>query len=149
VIYETQKEWDLLLKDRDELRKTFPRGDDKVVLPCNLERMIWNAQKIFHINKRLPTDLSPLIVIEGVRNLLLKCIIVSGEDQLSKKANQNATLLFQCLVRSILCTKNVADKYRLSAEAFEWLIGEIETRFQQVKITLTTRCSILFHWKDF
>jgi DNA-directed RNA polymerase II subunit RPB1 len=132
VISELEKEWECLRKDRDNMRETFPSGDDKVVLPCNLERMIWNAQKIFHINKRLPTDLSPLTVIEGVRNLLEKCIIVAGEDRLSKQANENATLLFQCLVRSILCTKNVADKYRLSSEAFEWLVGEIETRFQQV-----------------
>lgn len=115
------------------MRQTFPSGEDKVVLPCNLERMIWNAQKIFHINKRMPTDLSPLSVIQGVQNLLSKCIIVAGEDRLSKLANENATLLFQCLVRSILCTKNVADKYRLSAEAFEWLVGEIETRFQQAQ----------------
>ncbi|XP_059480715.1 DNA-directed RNA polymerase II subunit RPB1 [Neocloeon triangulifer] len=133
VISELEKEWDLLKKDRESMRETFPSGEDKVVLPCNLERMIWNAQKIFHINKRLPTDLSPLTVIEGVRNLLTKCIIVAGEDRLSKQANENATLLFQCLVRSILCTKNVADKYRLSAEAFEWLVGEIETRFQQAQ----------------
>lgn len=37
----------------------------QVVLPCNLARMIWNAQKIFRINTRTPTDLSPLRVVEG------------------------------------------------------------------------------------
>lgn len=37
----------------------------QVVLPCNLARMIWNAQKIFRINPRTPTDLHPLRVVEG------------------------------------------------------------------------------------
>ena len=27
--------------------------------------MIWNAQKIFHINPRLPSDLHPIKVVEG------------------------------------------------------------------------------------
>ena len=77
----------------------FFSGNPKVVLPCNLERMIWNAQKIFHINLRGATDLSPMKVIEGVRELLSKCVIVRGEDKMSKLANENATTLFQCLVR--------------------------------------------------
>ena len=133
VLTEIENEWEQLCKDRDALRTIFPTGENKVVLPCNLQRMIWNVQKIFHINKRAPTDLSPLRVIQGVRDLLDKCVIVVGEDKLSVQANQNATLLFQCLVRSTLCTKRLAEEYRLSSEAFEWLIGEIETRFQQAQ----------------
>ena len=43
-------EWEQLQRDRESLRQIFPNGNTKVVLPCNLERMIWNAQKIFHIN---------------------------------------------------------------------------------------------------
>lgn len=70
---------------------------------------------------------------QGVGELLKKCVIVAGEDRLSKQANENATLLFQCLVRSTLCTKCVSEEFRLSTEAFEWLIGEIETRFQQAQ----------------
>ena len=57
--------------------------------------MIWNATKIFHINKRHPCDLSPVKVIIGVRDLLSKCIVVRGDDKLSKLANDNATTLFQ------------------------------------------------------
>lgn len=41
----------------------------QVVLPCNLARMIWNAQKIFRINARTPTDLNPLRVVEGMLQL--------------------------------------------------------------------------------
>jgi hypothetical protein len=44
-------------------RRNFDHNIDRqVVLPCNLERMIWNAQKIFHINKRDLCNLSPLKV---------------------------------------------------------------------------------------
>ncbi|PBC25443.1 DNA-directed RNA polymerase II subunit RPB1 [Apis cerana cerana] len=135
VISELEREWEQLNKDRAVLREIFPSGESKVVLPCNLQRMIWNVQKIFHINKRAPTDLSPMKVIQGVKDLLDKCIIVAGDDRLSKQANENATLLFQCLVRSTLCTKCVSEEFRLSSEAFEWLIGEIETRFQQAQVS--------------
>ncbi|XP_033334567.2 DNA-directed RNA polymerase II subunit RPB1 [Megalopta genalis] len=135
VISELEREWEQLNKDRGVLREIFRSGESKVVLPCNLQRMIWNVQKIFHINKRAPTDLSPMRVIQGVKDLLEKCIIVAGDDRLSKQANENATLLFQCLVRSTLCTKCVSEEFRLSGEAFEWLIGEIETRFQQAQVS--------------
>lgn len=69
-----------------------------------------------------------------MKDLVDKCVIVAGEDALSKQANTNATLLFQTLVRSTLCTKLVSEKYRLSSEAFEWLIGEIEHRFHQAQV---------------
>uniref|UniRef100_A0A0K8TN99 DNA-directed RNA polymerase subunit n=1 Tax=Tabanus bromius TaxID=304241 RepID=A0A0K8TN99_TABBR len=134
AIQELEAEWEQLARDREALRQIFPSGESKVVLPCNLQRMIWNVQKIFHINKRIPTDLSPLKVIQGVKDLLQKCVIVSGNDRISKQANENATLLFQCLVRSTLCTKYVAEEFRLTTEAFEWLIGEVETRFQQAQV---------------
>lgn len=65
VISELEKEWEQLNVDREALREIFPSGDNKVVLPCNLKRMIWNVQKIFHINKRATTDLSPIKVIQG------------------------------------------------------------------------------------
>jgi DNA-directed RNA polymerase II subunit RPB1 len=133
VLQELEEEYEQLMKDRNTLREIFPNGENKVVLPCNLNRMIWNVQKIFHINKRSPTDLSPTQVIKGVRDLLDKCVIVAGNDKLSKQSNENATLLFQCLVRSTFCTKNMAEDHKLNAEAFEWLIGEIETRFQQAQ----------------
>lgn len=70
--------------------------------------------------------------------MLDKCVIVAGEDALSKQANINATLLFRALIRSTLCTKLVSENYRLSSEAFEWLIGEIESRFHQAQVSIHT-----------
>ncbi|GMR32516.1 hypothetical protein PMAYCL1PPCAC_02711 [Pristionchus mayeri] len=131
ALKEAETEWAQLQEDRELLRMIFPKGDAKIVLPCNLQRLIWNAQKIFHVETRKPTDLSPLRVIEGVREVSKKLIIVGGEDRISKQAQYNATLLMNILVRSTLCSKQIAEKHRLNSEAFEWLLGEIETRFQQ------------------
>ncbi|KAJ8310654.1 hypothetical protein KUTeg_012519 [Tegillarca granosa] len=130
---ELEKEWDQLKEDREALRNIFPTGDSKVVLPCNLQRLIWNAQKIFRINTRKPTSLHPVKIVEGKLDFELcdKLITVPGDDRLSIQANANATLLMKCLVRSTLCAKRVTEEFRLSSEAFEWLLGEIETRFQQ------------------
>ena len=108
-----------IVKDRETLRQVFPKGNTKVVKPCNLERMIWDARKIFHISKRNPIDLNPMKI--------------PGDDRLSQQANENATILFQCLVRSTLCTKMVAETHKLSEEAFDWLLGEIEGKFQQAQ----------------
>lgn len=131
---ELEKEWERLKKDREIIREIFPTGDNKIVLPCNLNRLIWNAQKTFHVNLRGQTDLSPLRVIEGVEDLVSKLIIVPGVDNLSLQANENATLLFKALLRSTLCTKRIAEEFRLTNEAFEWLLGEIDTRFKQAQV---------------
>uniref|UniRef100_H2Z9E5 DNA-directed RNA polymerase subunit n=1 Tax=Ciona savignyi TaxID=51511 RepID=H2Z9E5_CIOSA len=123
---ELDGEFDQLQQDRENIRAIFPTGDSKVyitfflsaikqqlfvVLPVNLGRLIWNAQKIFHIDLRGPANLNPLRVIEGVRDLSKKLVIVST-----------------------LCSRRVADEFRLSAEAFEWILGEVETKFQQAQV---------------
>lgn len=131
---ELEREWDRLKEDRQKIRSIFPTGDHSVVLPCNLHRMIWNAQKTFHINQRAQTNLSPVKVVKSVENLVKKLTIVPGEDRLSLQANENATILFKALVRSTLCSKRVAEEFKLTSEAFEWLLGEIETRFQQAQV---------------
>ena len=70
-----------------------------------------------------------VVVFLGIRELSKKLIVVHGEDAISKEAQFNATLLFKILLRSTLCSKRIAEEFHLSSEAFEWLLGEIETRF--------------------
>ncbi len=55
---------------------------------------------------------------------------------MSKVAQYNATLLFNCLLKSTLCSKKVIEEYRLSSEAFEWLLGEIEARFNVSQVLI-------------
>ncbi|XP_025907421.1 DNA-directed RNA polymerase II subunit RPB1, partial [Nothoprocta perdicaria] len=128
---ELEREFEKMREDREVLRVIFPTGDSKVVLPCNLLRMIWNAQKIFHINARLPSDLHPVKVVEGVKELSRKLVIVNGDDPLSRQAQENATLLFNIHLRSTLCSRRMVEEFRLSGEAFDWLLGEIESKFNQ------------------
>ena len=61
-------------------------------------------------------------------------MIVKGEDRLSKQANYNATLLINIMTRSSLCSRKVIEDYRLSPEAFEWVLGEIDARFKQAQV---------------
>ena len=72
---------------------------------------------------------SVYVGISGVRELEKKLLVIKGDDAISKVAQYNATLLFNCLLRSTLCAKKVIEEYRLSTEAFDWLLGEIEARF--------------------
>ena len=78
--------------------------------------------------------LSLLSLLTDVRELSKKLIIVDGEDEISRQAQKNATLLFNALLRSVLCSRRVSEEYKLSSEAFEWLLGEIETRFKQAQV---------------
>lgn len=58
-------------------------------------------------------------------------MIVNGDDPLSRQAQENATLLFNIHLRSTLCSRRMAEEFRLSGEAFDWLLGEIESKFNQ------------------
>ena len=65
LMSELEGEWEQLKEDRTSIRQVFPTGDTRIVLPCNMNRILWNAQKVFRINKRKPSDLHPLRVIDG------------------------------------------------------------------------------------
>lgn len=80
------------------------------------------------------TGLSPLEVVSKVRRLSEKLIVVGGDDPLSLEAQRNATILFMSLLRSTLASKRALSEYKLKPEAFDWLIGEIETRFNAVSL---------------
>eukprot|EP00053_Salpingoeca_punica_P019143 m.191874 g.191874 ORF g.191874 m.191874 type:complete len:1734 (-) comp17576_c0_seq3:442-5643(-) len=127
------EEFDQLTRDRAALRFNSPRGEDKVKLPVNLNRLIWNAQKLFHVDMRAPVDLHPRYVIEQLRELSKKLLVVIGDDNLSRVAQENATLHFQALVRSTLCAKRVIFEHHLSKESFDWILAEIEHRFMQAQ----------------
>ncbi|ORX89671.1 beta and beta-prime subunits of DNA dependent RNA-polymerase, partial [Basidiobolus meristosporus CBS 931.73] len=129
------EEYRQLCEDRRVLREfIFTSGDQSWPLPGNLKRLIWNAQNIFHIDKRKPSNLHPLQIIEGVKLLVDRLVVVRGTDKLSHEAQLNATLLYQCLLRSTLSTKRVLEDFHLNAQAFEWILGEIETRFQTAQV---------------
>ena len=97
------------------------------------ERLIVNAQKIFHVNLRAPSDLNPVKIVQSVQSLTDRLNIINGEDKLSTEANTDAKTLMCILLRSYLSSRRITEEFKMSEEAFDWLLGEIETRFQQAK----------------
>ncbi|KAL5754367.1 hypothetical protein ACOSP7_022587 [Xanthoceras sorbifolium] len=106
-------------------------GDSSWPMPVNLKRLIWNAQKTFRVDPRRPSDMHPMEVVEAIDKLQERLKVVPGDDPLSVEAQKNATLFFNILLRSTFASKRVLQEHRLTREAFEWLIGEIESRFLQ------------------
>ncbi|KAL4361846.1 hypothetical protein GQ457_04G021960 [Hibiscus cannabinus] len=106
-------------------------GDSNWHLPVNLKRLIWNAQKTFKVDFRRVSDLHPVEIVDSVDKLQERLKVVPGTDPLSVEAQKNAILFFGILLRSTLASKRVLQEYRLTKEAFEWVVGEIESRFLQ------------------
>jgi DNA-directed RNA polymerase II subunit RPB1 len=128
-------EWHQLCEDRNCLREIFPNGDEsRIVLPCNIERLILNARKTFNISNQTQSNLSPIEVIQRLKELMQRLIIIKGNDHVSQEAQRNATMLMNILIRSSLCSKQVLQIHHLTTEAFDWLCGQIETRFQQAQV---------------
>ena len=128
------EEYKQLLEDRELLRKfIFPRSDpgNPHYLPVNLHRIVQNATQIFHIDRRKPSDLEPAYIIQSVRDLSKRLIVVRGDDSLSQEAQNNATLTFRMHLRATFASRRVLEQFHLNREAFEWVMGEIEAKFNQ------------------
>ncbi|KAG6820127.1 hypothetical protein H0H93_005002, partial [Arthromyces matolae] len=126
------EEYTRLTEDRRLLRNfIFPRSLTNVphYLPVNLQRIVQNASQIFHIDRRKPSDLEPAYIVDAVEELCKKLVVVRGDDPLSLEAQENATLTFRMHLRSTFATRRVLERFHLSREAFDWVLGEIESKF--------------------
>jgi len=47
-----------------------------------------------------------------------------------QEANEDATLLLKIYIKSILNSKNVLIKERLNQKAFDWILGEIKSKYE-------------------
>jgi DNA-directed RNA polymerase II subunit RPB1 len=115
----------------------------RACVPVNVKRLVWNAQRHFRIDTNAESDLNPMEVVKSVQALCSKLIVVSGSDRISQEAQHNATLMFQILVRSTLASKRVLQQYRLNKMAFDWVLGEIEHRFLQSRVSPGEMCGVL------
>ncbi|KAF7974929.1 hypothetical protein HWV62_10969 [Athelia sp. TMB] len=128
------EEFNQLVADRKMLREfIFPRADpsNPHYLPVNLHRIVQNAMQIFHIDRRKPSDLEPAYIIDTLRELCDRLIVVRGDDPLSVEAQANATLTFRMHLRATFASRRVLEKFHLNKEAFEWVMGEVEAKFNQ------------------
>ncbi|KAJ1649976.1 DNA-directed RNA polymerase II core subunit rpo21, partial [Dispira simplex] len=128
------EEYRHLSEDRRALRefvcfKVILSRNTRKPLPVNISRLVKNAQQIFRIDTRRPSDLHPLRIVESVRDVCQKLVVVRGNDKLSQEAQENATTLLQIVIRSSLATRKVIEQYHLNTQAFAWVLGEITSRF--------------------
>ena len=92
------EEYKQFVEDRHLLRYfVFPQQDSSAphYLPVNLHRIVENAKQIFHIDTRKPSDLDPTYIVDSLKALLERLVVVRGNDPLSLEAQQNATLAFK------------------------------------------------------
>ncbi|CAK8998724.1 DNA-directed RNA polymerase II subunit RPB1 (RNA polymerase II subunit B1) (DNA-directed RNA polymerase III largest subunit) [Durusdinium trenchii] len=118
-------------------------NDDKLHLPVNLKRMIWNVQMTYKLDLNKTSDLDPVYVVEEVLNLIDRLIVVKGNDALSLEAQHNATMLFKILVKSTLASKVVLIEHRLTKVAFDALLKQIESRFNKSMTNPGEMCGVL------
>jgi DNA-directed RNA polymerase II subunit RPB1 len=140
------EEFSQLVDDRRLLREfIFPRTDPSKshYLPVNLHRIVQNAIQIFHIDRRKPSDLEPAYIIDAVKELTKRLIIVRGHDHLSREAQDNATLTFRMHLRATFASRRVLEKFHLNREAFEWVLGEVEAKFNQSVVNPGEMCGTL------
>ncbi|KIM39097.1 hypothetical protein M413DRAFT_447445 [Hebeloma cylindrosporum] len=128
------EEFTRLVEDRRLLRDfVFPRVSTTQphYLPVNLHRIIQNAIQIFHIDRRKPSDLDPAYIVDAVHDLGRRLIVVRGDDPLSREGQENSTLNFRMHLRATFASRRVLEKHHLTREAFDWVIGEVEAKFNQ------------------
>jgi DNA-directed RNA polymerase II subunit RPB1 len=130
------EEWEQLKADRAMLRDVNYRKKDEEMmqLPMNVIRIIDSAKRLFKTDENERSDLHPAEVIPQVRQLLDRMVIVRGDDELSREAQTNATLLIKAQLRSRLAFKRVAMKIRLNKLAFAHVLGELESRFTRALV---------------
>ena len=112
----------------------FPKGKAEFPAGVNLQRLIKLAQSNYKLEPSKASALSPVEIVTKVRDLLTRLEIVKGMDRLSVEAQKNATLNFFSLIRATLASKRVLGEHRLSPQAFDWLLGEIQERFLQHRV---------------
>ncbi|KAJ7480001.1 DNA-directed RNA polymerase II, subunit 1 [Mycena galericulata] len=140
------EEYTQLVEDRRLLRTfIFPRADPTTnfYLPVNLMRIVQNSKQIFHIDHRKPSDLEPAYIVDAVRELGERLIVVRGDDPLSKEAQQDAVLRFRMHLRATFATRRVLERHHLNREAFDWVLGEVESKFNQAIANPGEMCGTL------
>ena len=132
LMYELDEEFETIKKDRDYVREHILKGvANSINIPVNIKTIITYAENDYNINLFSKSDLNPLIALRMVRELKEKLILVKGNDEISKEGQSCALTLFNMVLNYSLSTKNIIIKHRLTKKAFEFVCGEILSKFEQ------------------
>lgn len=142
-----QEEFDQLMKDRDTSRLIIDMEDKnklKMNLPVNVARLIQNARTTMGKRSQV-SNLNPITVINCVKQLqddLIQLFPAYHKDyngkftnMLSQQRIERALKLFRIHLRQVLGSKRVLKEYKLNDKAFEYLLKDIRTKYQQALIT--------------
>ncbi|KPA74477.1 RNA polymerase ii largest subunit (RPOIILS) [Leptomonas pyrrhocoris] len=137
------EEYNQLMKDRDMSRLIIDMEEKnklKMNLPVNVARLIQNARTTMGKRSQV-SNLNPITVIHRVRELQEDLVQLfpsyhkdySGRflNVLSQQRVERALTLFGIHLRQILGSKRVLKEYKLNDKAFEYLLKEIRTKYQQ------------------
>ncbi|MDP2439111.1 MAG: DNA-directed RNA polymerase subunit A' [archaeon] len=128
IVAETKlnQEYHKLLQDRRLLQTEIcPDGEAGVCLPVHLHRLIWNAQNMYSLDLLKPSSLDPLFVIDSI-NELCNELSIGGPVCEDRKC---ATQLFQIHLRSTFASLRVAREFKLTRDAFVYILGETRRKF--------------------
>ncbi|KAI6143986.1 hypothetical protein BKA82DRAFT_20005 [Pisolithus tinctorius] len=113
------------------LRQVAP---DSHCMPVNLHCIIQSAARIFHIDCCKSSDLEPTYTVDAVHQL---------HGEVSREAQANASLTFRMHVRATLTTRRILEEFHLNREVFEWVLGEIEAKFNHTLVNPGGMCGTL------
>lgn len=114
-----EEEFAQLQTDRRTLCQMIPIGKETKSFPCNLRRIIWEAQNQTWLSNE---TLHPTCIINSVRELI--------ENLISLNPHLQQTL-FDIHARSFLASKRIWQEFELGKDAFEWILGEIHSQFMR------------------
>ncbi|RYY36280.1 hypothetical protein EON62_01855, partial [archaeon] len=141
-------EFNQLVSDREVANSVFASkgavGNTQLPMPLAFARMILNTKRKYNIRDNGKSDMHPVYdIVRPVQDLLKQLVVVPGDDHLSREAQANATAMLQVLARSYLASKQIIGTHRLTREAFKWLLGEIENRFNISRAPPGDMCGVL------
>jgi DNA-directed RNA polymerase II subunit RPB1 len=129
------EEFEEIKRDREYLRTTIGQDDSQQFqLPLNIGRMIDSASARFGIKADSVSDLHPIETINQVRELLDSLVVIRGDDELSKEAQDSATYLFKCHLRSRLAFKRLVKENHMTKEVLKYVLGELQDRFLKAAV---------------
>ena len=130
--YDLDSEFKQIKEDRDYMReKLLTKGDNSINIPVNIKTIITYAENDNKINMFSKSDLNPMIVLQKVKELKQELEIIKGDDIISKEGQECALTLFNKVLNYSLSTKNIIIKHRLNKKAFDFVCGEIKSKFEQ------------------
>jgi DNA-directed RNA polymerase II subunit RPB1 len=118
---------------RGDLTKNIDDNEDRQ-LPLNITRIIDTAKTKFRIKPGTPSDLDPIETITKVQEMLDRLVVIRGDDELTQKAQLEATLLIKMQLRSRLAFKRLVVEHSLNKLALDNILGDVENRFLRAAV---------------